>query len=368
VVSHRRSIPTAAWIFLASRLWVSAVALATLVLLESSSNPERFRWDSARLHELGSAVDVWARWDSDWYLRIAEDGYSWPSSTPAFFPLYPLLTAGLGRALAGHFVLAGVLVALAAGLAAFVALFRLCELRLGHDGAIWSVAFLAAAPTTLFLGAVYSESLYLALAIAAFLCAEQGRFGRAGVAAGLAILAKPLGVALIPALVLFAWRSPDRRRTLARLTPAALLPLLYPLALWGWIGRPLAFVDAQEVVWGRRASPAGPLGGIAAVATDVRLLDTLVLLVLVAGGIAAWRLLGAPYGAYVLACVAILLTLAPDRDPLLSVQRFALAAFPVFIVLGAWLSQRQARAVVLLGFAAWSSVLVVRWALWYWVA
>ena len=28
-------------------------------------------------------------WDSDWYLRIAESGYRWPSSTPAFFPLIP---------------------------------------------------------------------------------------------------------------------------------------------------------------------------------------------------------------------------------------------------------------------------------------
>ena len=70
-------------------------------LFESSLNARRGEWDSARLHDLGVAVDVWARWDSDWFLRIAENGYSWPSSTPAFFPLYPLLVAVLGFVLAG---------------------------------------------------------------------------------------------------------------------------------------------------------------------------------------------------------------------------------------------------------------------------
>ena len=78
-------------------------------------NPGRGEWDSARLHDLGAAIDVWARWDSDWFLRIAQNGYSWPSSTPAFFPLYPFLVAALGWAFAGHAVLAGVVVSLVAG-------------------------------------------------------------------------------------------------------------------------------------------------------------------------------------------------------------------------------------------------------------
>ncbi len=66
-------------------MWV--LAAATVLLFENHLNPARGRWDSPRLHELGAAFDVWARWDSDWYLRIAEAGYRWPSSTPAFVPL-----------------------------------------------------------------------------------------------------------------------------------------------------------------------------------------------------------------------------------------------------------------------------------------
>ena len=39
--------------------------------------------------------------------------------------------------------------------------------------------YLGVFPTAVFLGAVYSESLYLALALGAFLAAERGRFAAA---------------------------------------------------------------------------------------------------------------------------------------------------------------------------------------------
>src|SRR5687768_100592 len=121
----RRSVsPSGALsIFLWSRLALWATAVFALLAFVPNRHPNADRWDSPRLHELGYGIDVWARWDSDWYLLIAQDGYSGsPSSTPAFFPLYPGLIAGLGRLLAGHYVLAGVLLSLAACALAFVLL------------------------------------------------------------------------------------------------------------------------------------------------------------------------------------------------------------------------------------------------------
>ncbi len=47
--------------------------------------------------------------------------------------------------------------------------------------------------------------------LAAFVTAERGRFGAAGLLTGLAILTRATGLALLPALALLAWRARDRR-------------------------------------------------------------------------------------------------------------------------------------------------------------
>ena len=101
-----RQARSAVEIFLWSRgvIWLGALlALATLVPMR---NPRAGRWDDPALtHDLGGVTDVWARWDSVHFLRIAEHGYS--ASEAAFYPLYPALVAGVGRALGGHYVLGG---------------------------------------------------------------------------------------------------------------------------------------------------------------------------------------------------------------------------------------------------------------------
>lgn len=363
-----RSAAPALRVFLLSRAAIWLLAIAVVFLFEGSMNARRGEWDSGRLHELGRVVDVWARWDSDWFLRIAENGYTWPSSTPAFFPLYPLLVAGGGLLLGGHDVLAGVLVSLAAGAAAFVLLYRLTALKLGEDIARETVLFLAVAPTSLFFGAVYSESLFLLLAVASFLLAEQGRFWSAGAAAGLALLTRSAGIALVPALAVLAWRQPRRLPALAGVALAPVLFLVYPLVLAIWIDRPLAFLDAQKVVWERRLSPAGPLGGVVAAVEHLELLDLAVAIAVVALGVVAWRRIGPAYGVYALVSVALPLSFVSDKTPLWSMQRFAIVVFPAFMALGSLVRGRRATLVVTTILAAWLAVYVVRWALWYWVA
>jgi hypothetical protein len=367
VPADTRSVSPALRIFLWSRavIWVVAVAA---VLLVGGAAERGAEWDSPRLHELGTVIDVWARWDSDWFLKIAEEGYSWPSSTPAFFPLYPFLVAGLGSVLLGHQLLAGVIVSLVAGSAGFVLLYRLTEIRLGAGTATRTVLFLALAPTSLFFGAVYSESVFLLFAVGTFLLAEKGSFWKAGGVAGLALLTRSAGVALLPALVVFAWRSPERRRALAGVAIAPAVFALYPLILGLWIGRPLAFLDAQRVVWERQLSPAGPIGGILAAVQDRQALDLAVALFVIALGAVAWRRIGAPYGLYVLVSVALPLTVYSDKAPLLSIQRFVIVAFPAFMALATVVRTRRATVVTAAILSAALAVYVVRWSLWYWVA
>jgi hypothetical protein len=358
----------ALWIFVWSRLVLWLLAAGTVLLFESELNPARGRWDRPRLHELGAAIDVWARWDSDWYLRIAETGYDWPSSTPAFFPLYPILVGGLGRVFGGHFLLAGLVVSLAACAAAFVLLHRLVAVRLGAADARRSVLYLALFPTSLFLGAVYGESLFLALAVATFLLAERGRIGWASITTGLALLARAQGIALVPALALFAWRSHRRVRDLGLLVVPVAMFLVFPVALELWIGRGLAFVDAQRI-WERSLATLGPLGGFVQAVGEGDKVGPLVAAAMLALGVLAWRVLGPAYGVYALGALAMPMALPSERlGGLYSFPRFALVAFPCLVALAVLGRDRRVHVVIVAVLATALAVNVVRWALWYWVA
>jgi hypothetical protein len=381
-------------VFLWSRAGIWLAALIALLTLEPMRNPKAGRWDDPSLtHDLGAVTDVWARWDSVHFLRIAERGYS--SAEAAFYPLYPGLLAGAGRALGGHYVLAGILLSLVATLGAFVLLERIAEERLGGDGARRAVLYLAFFPTALFLQAVYSESLFLFLCLGAFALAERDRIAEAGAVVGLALLTRPTGIALVPPLVLIA------RRRSWQLTTALPVAAAYPLLLWWKVGDPWAFARA-EGTWHRHLSPAGPLGGIwdglragwagieqvasgsnahvywtAVGPADSTPLRTAVinlvllgfLVLFIALTVIAWREVGAPYGLFSALSLALPLSVPSSRWPLLSVPRFGLVVFPFFLAL-AWIGGRHPRAnAAIVGLSALLlGVFVTQWALWDWVA
>jgi hypothetical protein len=387
-------------IFLWSRGAIWAAAVFALLVFEPNRHPEADRWDDpAVTRDLGYVTDVWARWDSVWFLRIAEHGYgSLEGAAAAFYPLYPATVGVLGRVLLGHYVLAGILVSLVCSLAAFVLFHDLAETKLGAEGARRAVLYLALFPMTLFLQAVYSEALFLLLTVAAFVLAERRRFLAAGLVAGLAILTRPVGVALLPALALIAWRSPGRRDALVRLAVAPALFVVYPLVLWWERGDPWAFARAQDI-WTRHLSYAGPLGGVwdglragwagvrqlvsgshthtywpAADGTDpMRVaavnLEGLAFLVLFAAlTVVAWRRFGAPYGLFAALSLAIPLSVPSERWPLLSLPRFGLVVFPLFLALAALGGRPRLHVAIVSVSSILLGVAIVQWSLWQWVA
>jgi hypothetical protein len=387
-------------IFLWTRAAIWAAALFSLFVFVPNRHPRAARWDDPSVtHDLGAVTDVWARWDSVWFLRIAEHGYDAASgAASAFYPLYPAAVGLLGRVFFGHYVLAGILVSLLAAFGSFLLLQRIAEERLGADGARRAVLYLAVFPFALFLQAVYSESLYLLLTLAAFVLAERHRFPAAGAVAGLALLTRPTGVALLPALALLAWRERRRARALASLALAPLLFAAYPLYLWQAEGDAWAFVRAQRL-WSRHLSPAGPLGGIwdglragwagieqlasgshthvywtAVQDTDPIRAATLNLegvayLVLFAVlTVIAWRRFGAPYGLFAALSLAIPLSVPSERWPLLSLPRFGLTIFPLFLALASLGGRPRAHTAIVAVSSLLLGVSVVQWALWQWVA
>lgn len=359
--------PVALFLAIRAAIWVLAVLVVTL--FEDRLDPERLTWDRPRLHELGPVVDVWARWDSDWYIRIAEGWYDWPSGTPAFFPLYPTLVGGLGRILVGQYVLAGVIVSLVAATAAVSLLYRLVAEKLGSDVALLSIAYLAVFPTSLFLGAVYSEAVFLLLAISAFLAAEKQRPGWAGLLTGLAILTRFQGVAILPALAWFVWRSPDRRRSAWTLFVPVGAFLLYPLALWASIGHPLAFQQAQAETWQRSFDFVAPLTGVVHAVGNGEVVEAIFVVGMVALAIASFTLVGVPYGLYASVVLWIPLTYPTPKGWLYSFPRLCLVAFPCYVALARLTVNRPRVATAIVAVLATGlTVYVIRWALWDWVA
>jgi hypothetical protein len=387
-------------IFLWTRAAIWAAALFALFVFVPDRHPRAARWDDPTLtHDLGAVTDVWARWDSVWFLRIAEHGYDAATgAASAFYPLYPATVAVLGRAFFGHYVLAGIVISLAASFCAFLLLYELAEERLGADGARRAVLYLALFPFALFFQAVYSESLYLLLTIAAFVLAERRRYPAAGAVAGLALLTRPTGVALLPALALLAWRERDRVRALACLALAPLMFAAYPLYLWQADGDPWAFLRAQRL-WSRHLSPAGPFGGIwdglragwagieqlasgshtqiywtavrdtdpiRAATLNLECLAFLVLFVVLT--VIAWRRFGAPYGLFAALSLAIPLSVPSERWPLLSMPRFGLTIFPLFLALAVLGGRPRAHTAIVAVSSLLLGVSVVQWALWQWVA
>jgi hypothetical protein len=106
------------------------------------------------------------------------------------------------------------------------------KLRFGEEKAFGTVPFLLLYPVAFFLAAVYTESLFLLLALLSFRDVRNGQAGRAALWAFLAGLTRAPAAALGPPLAL-AWVALHREKPRRLATAAALL--LAPVAgvcLW----------------------------------------------------------------------------------------------------------------------------------------
>ena len=340
--------------------------------------------------------DTFAQWDSVWFLHIARNGYDM-KETAAFFPLYPLAVRGVSEVLRSD-VAASVVVSVAAGSVAVVVLHKLARPLIGEAGATATVLLVSLYPVAFVFTAAYSDGLFLALAAWSFLAAVRGRSLAAGILGGLACATRLVGLALLPALLVLLW--PRGRRGFLRLAPLLLLPgavAVYAIYLDHKLGDPWAFIHAQGVYWNRHVHAAGPLTGLWLAVRDgyqgaselVQHLPraphgafehrdqwaswNVVQLLLLAAAAwltwIAWTRLGPAYGLYSLGTLVIILTSPADLVPLVSLPRFLLGDFPLFLALALLLRDRPAaRLWTLVAFAAIGGAAAAAFAHHVWIA
>jgi Mannosyltransferase (PIG-V) len=201
----------------------------------------------------------WNRWDVGLFIKIARFGYGgYPAHYPdkgvvAFFPGEPLALRAV-HLLVPNWTAAGLLLSLGAGAVASVALARIGALDFGSDAGVRAVGFFVLSPYAVFLFAGYSEALFLALALPAWLAARRHRWAIAGLLAALAATVRITGVFLGAALVV-QWLvepgSPRRRRDLG----LCVLPWLATFGYFAYLraitGDWGAWQHAQRDEWGR---------------------------------------------------------------------------------------------------------------------
>jgi hypothetical protein len=336
---------------------------------------------------------TFSQWDARWFLQIADHGYEEVPQAAAFFPIYPALVHALAWP-ADSILVAGVVVSLASAAVAAWVLAEIARPLLGRRGAHDAVLYLALYPVGFVFTSLYSDGLFLAFAAGSFLAATRGKPIVAGTLGGLAVGTRLIGLALLPALVLLLWRGREAR-ALARLAPLILLPAalgLYALYLDTTLGDPWAFTNAQAD-WNREVSLLGPVEGmkdaVLAAGHGARdLLDLpaagpghdqrvglwnvshLALLVAAAWLTwVAWLRLGAAFGAYSAATLVIVLSAPAEGFPLVSLPRFLLADFPLFLTLASLtLDRPRARDGVIAAFAALGAVAAAAFARGIWIA
>jgi hypothetical protein len=389
-------------------IWVTISGFIPNVVGESASLSHPFvAWPGHNLLDL--VFSPMAKWDTQHYLAIAYDGYvetyeGLPpvDNRPAFFPLYPgavHLLSGFGAS-PGLILIVAYAVSLACFFGALALLHRLTVIELGERFAAPTLLLLSFFPTALFFGIPYSESMFLLLAVGAFLAARTGHWAVAGIVLALASATRVPGLLLVVPVAMLYLYGPrmDRERELHdgrwpryRLRPDFLWLLLAPLGLIVFsaylhftLDNWMAWNDAQELFGRHTVDPLTGIWagfreagkGIGHLATGsyhgtidyLNIMQLVFVAFAVVGGIAMLRTLPAAYGTWVLLSLVPTFVSQVDGDPFWSASRFIVVLFPLFLWLATVTEKRgwTTRAVAL--FAAGMAIFTAQFALWSFVA
>jgi hypothetical protein len=349
-------------------------------------------------------LNIWARWDGAWYSEIAAEGYANDASS-AFFPLYPLLMRSFAELFGGPLSLGtlslwGVLISLAALPFALYFIYQISADGWGEQTAKATILILCFFPTTFFLNAAYTESLFLALSAASLWAVTVRKDLLLGCAlAGFATATRNVGVFLVVPLAYEwlrsgVWRGYGWWRGVACLALAPSGLLWYAAYLWLRSGDPFLFYSAQGY-WSRRPTDPSTLAtdipveayeslrallgprppatsmledlmGRLNVATDAY--NLLFLLFAVALLLFGLRVLPFSLSAYAFLLVIPAIFFGKPETPLMAFPRYVLVAFPLFITLAVLLKDRRTFGGWLALSIASSLILCAEFATWRFVA
>ena len=299
-----------------------------------------------------SFFGIWQTWDSQWYMKIARDGYFTgkigdlsDKAVFAFFPLYPLLIYLFNFGF-NNLILSGLFVSFLCSIISVIYLYKLVLLDYPEQegfaaGIVAKRTFLffLLFPTAFFFTAVYTESLFIMLVILSFYYARQQKWYLVSIFGILCSLTRSLGVFIVVPLLIEYLQSKGSKGLMIKFDKSIIWPLITPLGLliyqlylWFVTGTFSTFFTAQKF-WSRGLFE---VSGYAAYITNpslhgfrnsfIDLITTIFFLIML---YFIYKKLRLSYFVYSLLIILIPLL----SGNVMSMTRMIIVSFPLYIIL-----------------------------------
>jgi hypothetical protein len=317
---------------------------------------------------------IWQRFDANWYVSVAENGYGGIGGDDHFPPLFPVLIRIL-QPIFGSAFLAGLVISHLATLYVFKLLYDAFHEWGAQTLAKRSTLIFLLYPASFFLFSVYSESPFLVTALLALQNMRTRTWAWAGFWTFCAVLTRLQGAALMfPMLYLMGRDRPVLRKPAHwfALALPVLAGLFYLFLRSGQVAE--GTLPLVEPDWHARLVPPWETYVYALQTlisgrfTFIDLLNwavvTLFILLLVVG----WKMIPLEYSLYTACSLLIILIRIVETQPLISVSRYALMLFPSFFVLGVASENPWVRRTIVYIFIPLNLYLSAQFFLWGWVA
>jgi Gpi18-like mannosyltransferase len=277
------------------------------------------------------------------------------------FPLYPVLIRLIAIDLSYNSLSAAALIiSNICSLIALVYLYKLAKLDYSDGVAQKAVLFLSIFPTAYFLAAPYTEGLFFALTISSLYYARQSKWPLAGVLGFLAALSRIGGLLMLPILLVEylhqrGWNLKKIQLNIIWLFGALAGFLVYLNINYQTWGNAFKFMEIQREHWYNTLDPFLGLSrtwGWAnnGVYPEYVILGIAPLVFAVFGllmiGIGFWRKFRPSY----MATMILSWMLAVATSMWISVPRYIMAMFPMFILLGTLTQKKWVNAIIAVVF------------------
>ncbi|OIP24673.1 hypothetical protein AUK11_02625 [bacterium CG2_30_37_16] len=322
-------------------LWLLIVNIFGLAVLNRFNlNPDTSQWwlNPSEVYQTQgwNMSSIHSRWDSKWYESIAGEGYHLiPNnilSNIVFFPLYPLLMKSLSFFLLGDMVLSGWILSMVFLILGVVFLYKLIKEFHKEIDPFRAIFLMLIFPTAFFFNAVYTESLFLFLSVAAFYYSFKKKYLISAAFGFLSSITRITGIFLI--IPLF-WEYCKEFGKKGIFKKEFYYLFLIPLGTLGFFtyhflkfGNFFLFLEVERN-WGRafdfgRDVPAVNFTNPAIVNYSF---DVLCVIFAVTMSVIVLKKLRTSYGIYMFTTILVALS----TGTMMSIERYILILFPIFI-------------------------------------